>query len=329
MASYILRRFLGMVATLIAVTIVTFIIIQLPPGDVVTSEVARFEAQTGQKMPPEIIESLRARYGLGEPVPVQFFRWVSGFPRGDFGISNAYAGTVAEIIVLRIGYTLLLVILTLIISWGLAIPFGIYAATHKNSFLDYLLSSISFIGISTPSFLLGLIYLAILVFALKSTYAGGFFSPKYATEPWSWGRVVDMGKHMFVPLLILGLGGMAGTYRIMRANLLDVLDAQFVETARAKGLKERTVIYKHATRIAINPLISRFGMSLPVLISGAVIISVVLDLPTLGPALQRSLLGQDMYLAGTILLMMTVILLVGNLLADIVLAWSDPRIRYE
>ena len=139
MASYILRRFLGMVATLIAVTIVTFIIIQLPPGDVVTSEVARFEAQTGQKMPPEVIEGLRARYGLGEPVPVQFFRWVSGFPRGDFGISNAYAGTVAEIIVLRIGYTLLLVILTLIISWGLAIPFGIYAATHKNSIADYIL----------------------------------------------------------------------------------------------------------------------------------------------------------------------------------------------
>jgi peptide/nickel transport system permease protein len=329
MLSYILRRLLGMGVTLVAVTIITFIIIQLPPGDVVTAEVTRMEAQTGQQVPPEIIEGLRARYGLGEPAPVQFWKWVSGFPRGDFGLTNAYQGSVAEIIKLRIGYTLLLVILTLIISWGLAIPFGIYAATHKNSIPDYILSAISFIGISTPNFLLGLIYLALLVFVLQSSYAGGFFSQKYATEPWSWGRVVDMGKHLIVPLLILGLGGMAGTYRIMRANLLDVLDQQFVETARAKGLKESAVIYKHATRIAINPLISRFGMSLPVLISGAVIISVVLDFPTLGPALQRSLLQQDMYLAGTILLMMTIILLVGNLLADILLAWSDPRIRYE
>jgi peptide/nickel transport system permease protein len=329
MLSYILRRLLGMGVTLIAVTIITFIIIQLPPGDIVTSEVALLEAQTGQSVPPEIIEGLRARYGLGEPVPIQFIKWVSGFPRGDFGLTNTYGGSVAEIIKLRIGYTLLIVILTLIISWGLAIPFGIYAATHKNSIPDYVLSAISFIGISTPNFLLGLIYLAILVFALRSNYSGGFFSPKYATAPWSVGRALDMGKHLIVPLFILGLGGMAGTYRIMRANLLDVLDQQFIETARAKGLKERAVIYKHATRIAINPLISRFGMHMPVLISGAVIISVVLDLPTLGPALQRSLLRQDMYLAGTILLMMTVMLLVGNLLADILLAWSDPRIRYE
>jgi len=329
MLSYILRRLLGMGVTLIAVTIITFIIIQLPPGDVVTSQVRMLEAQTGSRVPPEIIEGLRARYGLGQPVPIQFIKWVSGFPRGDFGLTNAYQGTVAEIIVLRIGYTLLLVILTLIISWGLAIPFGIYAATHKNSRLDYILSAISFIGISTPNFLLGLIYLAILVFVLQSSYAGGFFSQKYATAPWSLGRVLDMAKHLLVPLMILGLGGTAGTYRIMRANLLDVLDQQFVETARAKGLKERVVIYKHAARIAINPLISRFGMHMPVLISGAVIISVVLDLPTLGPALQRSLLQQDMYLAGTILLMMTVMLLVGNLLADILLAWSDPRIRYE
>jgi peptide/nickel transport system permease protein len=287
------------------------------------------ESQTGTRVAPEIIEGLRERYGLGDPVPIQFWKWVSGFPRGDFGLTVSYSGTVAEIIKLRIGYTLLLVTLTLIISWGLAIPFGIYAATHKNSTLDYVLSAVSFIGISTPNFLLGLIYLAILVFMLKSSYAGGFFSDKYATEPWSWGRVVDMGRHLIVPLFILGLGGMAGTFRIMRANLLDVLDQQFVETARAKGLRESVVIYKHATRIAINPLISRFGMALPALVSGAVIISVVLDLPTLGPALQRSLMGQDMYLAGTILLMMTVILLVGNLLADILLAWSDPRIRYE
>ena len=330
MAAYLTRRVLSMVLTLILIVVVSFIIIQLPPGDFVDNYVAQLRSLGGGTVSDELVQSLKDQYGLNEPVMVQFYKWVEGFPRGDFGISMTYDGApVADIISLRVGMTLLLVILTLIISWGLAIPFGIYAATHKNKFGDYLLSSISFLGISVPNFLLAVGYLFFAVFVFDSTYVGGLFSNEYADASWSWAKLWDLAKHIPGPLAILGFNGMAGTFRIMRANLLDVLDQQFVETARAKGLRERIVVYRHAVRIAINPLISRLGMQLPVLVGASVIVAIVMDLPTLGPVFYRALLQQDMYMAGTVLMILAIILLVGNLIADFLLAWSDPRIRYD
>lgn len=330
MIAYISRRLFSAGITFALITVISFFVIQLPPGDMVSNWVRQQEALTGQPLAPEMIENLRARYGLDESPVVQYLKWIDGFLVGDFGFSIEYSqAPVTDIIVPRIGITYFIVIATLIISWGLAIPLGIYAATHKNTLIDYLLSTFSFIGISVPNFLLAVIYLFFAVFVFDTNYSGGLFSPEFQDAPWTWERVVDFAKHLPVPLFILGLGGMAGTYRIMRANLLDVLDQQYVEAARAKGVAERVVIYKHAARIAINPLISRLGMQLPVLIGGTIILSIVLDLPTLGPPFYRALLRQDMYMAGTILMILALTLLIGNLIADLLLAWSDPRIQYE
>ena len=330
MTTFIIRRLISAVVTFFLITLISFLVIQLPPGDVVSNWVRQQEASTGQPLPPETIENLRRAYGFDQPLVVQYFKWIDGFPSGDFGFSIEYSNApVAEILAQRTGLTIFLGVATLFISWGLAIPFGIYAATHKNSRWDYLLSTLAFVGISTPNFLIAVIYLFIAVFVLQTDYSGGLFSQEFKDAPWSWERLLDFAKHLPIPLAILGLGGMAGTFRIMRANLLDVLDQQFIEAARAKGLRERIVIYKHAARIAINPLISRVGMQLPFLISGTIIISIVLDLPTLGPPFIRALNRQDMFLAGTVLMILAVTLLLGNLIADIALAWSDPRIQYD
>lgn len=328
MLTFVVRRVATMLLTLFLISIVSFIAIQLPPGDVLTTWVTRQEIQAGAAMPRESLDALRAQYGLGEPLPIQYIKWVSGFPHGDFGLSLSYGGvSVSELVGRRLGVTYFIVIATLIISWGAAIPFGIYAATHKNRWADYLLSTISFVGISIPNFLLAVLYIFVAVFVLKGDYVGGLYSPQYANAPWTLAKFLDFLNHLLVPLLILSLGGMAGTFRIMRANLLDILDQQYVETARAKGLSERVVIYKHAARIAINPLISRLGMQLPVLISGTIILSIVLDLPTLGPLFYTALHEQDMYLAGIILMILAATLVIGNFLADLLLAWSDPRVR--
>ncbi|WP_226782400.1 ABC transporter permease [Oceaniglobus trochenteri] len=324
----IVRRALSTVFTLFLISLISFLVIQLPPGDVVSTYVKQQEIIAGSRLPAETIEYLRERYGFGEPMYLQYLKWVGGFFRGDFGFSIIYDGAeVADIVGRRIGMTFLLVILALILSWGMAIPLGIYAATHKNRFADYLLSNVALFGLSIPDFLMAVIYLFVAIFLLDSNYVGGLFSEGFVDAPWSLARFWDFLQHLAVPLFILAIGGMAGTYRIMRANLLDLLDQQFVETARAKGLKERTVIYKHAARIALNPLISRLGMQLPVLLNGTIIISIVLDLPTLGPPFYRALIAQDMYLAGTVLMILAVTLLIGNIIADILLAISDPRVR--
>ena len=318
-----------MLLTLVLISIVSFIVMQLPPGDILTAFITEQELLSGSKAPPELVENLRERYGYGEPLVAQYLKWVAGFPRGDFGMSLVFGEVpVAAIIAQRTGMTFFIVIATLLISWGVAIPLGIYAATHKNQFLDYLLSFIAFIGISVPNFLLAVIFLFFAVFVFDTNYTGGLYSSTYANAPWSAAKAWDLAKHLPIPLFILGLGGMAGTFRIMRANLMDVLGQQFIKTAKAKGLANRVVIYKHAARLAINPLISRLGMQLPNLISGTIILSIILDLPTLGPPFYRALLNQDMFLAGTILLILAVTLLVGNFIADLMLAWSDPRIQY-
>jgi peptide/nickel transport system permease protein len=321
-----------MIPTLILISIVSFILIQLPPGDWVTSYAAQHRAE-GKPLSNEALERLREYYGLGQPVYVQYFKWVSGFPKGDFGLAmSVHDAPVAELLPERLLLTLVVSLLTLTLTLGISIPIGIYSATHKGSILDSILSFLSFISLSIPPFLLALIFIFVPVFYFNARVVGGLFSPHYLGQPWTWGRIVDLLRHLPAPVAVLticGTGGIAAFMRLMRANLLDILGEQYVQTARAKGLKERIVIYKHAVRIAINPIISRVGVNLPELISGTIIVAIVMNLHTIGPLFYRALFAQDMALAGAIILILAVILLFGNLFADILLAWSDPRIRYD
>lgn len=327
MISFILRRLLGMVPTLILVSILTFIIIQLPPGDFMTSLQA-LAASSGSGADQASMDTLRHLYGLDEPVTVQYFKWVGGFVRGDFGYSFEWKRPVAELIVDRLALTLLLSIISLGIMWVIAIPIGVYSATHQYSWGDNVLTFLSFLGLSMPDFMLGLIYLAIGIFGFGISVTG-LYSQGMEDAPWSLAKVLDLLNHLIWPALILGVAGIAQLVRIMRGSLLEVLGQQYITTARAKGLKENIVINKYAVRVAINPLISVMGMQLPGLINGATVLGIVLTLPTTGPMFMRALTSQDMYLAGSFLVFLALMLMVGNLLADIALAWADPRIRLE
>lgn len=327
MLNYIIRRVLAMIPTLFIVSVLTFIIIDLPPGDFMTQLAANMGA-SGSGMDEATAENLRRQYGLDQPLLVRYFTWVSGFPRGDFGYSLEWKRPVADLIFDRLMLTLLLSLISLLIMWIIAVPIGIYSATHQYSWGDNILSFLGFLGLSVPDFLLGLVYLFIGIFVFGVSVMG-LNSAQYESAPWSIEKVLDLANHLLWPALILGAGGMAQLIRIMRGSLLETLGQQFVTTARAKGLKEKVVINKYAVRVAINPLVSVMGMQIPQLISGATVLGIVLSLPTTGPLFMRALLGQDMYLAGTFLLFLALMLMVGNLLADIALAWVDPRIRLE
>lgn len=329
MTAFIIRRLFLMIPTMVIISIVSFIIIQLPPGDWITSYATHLRS-IGSEASLDQLEALRERYGLGQPVWQQYLYWVSGFPHGDFGIAMSMQDTpVADLVLPRLGMSLLLSLSTLFVVLGLAIPFGIIAAVNRNGPLDYFFSAAAFLALSIPTFVTALAILLFAVFYFNSESIGGLYSPQFMGRPMSWAKFVDTLQHMPGPMLAIGLGGLAGTMRIMRGNLLDVLSQQFIETARAKGLSERQVVLKHAARIAVNPIISRVGIHLPEIIGGEVIVSVILNLPTLGPLFLRAVIAQDMYLAGTILMMFGLILLIGNLLADLILAWSDPRISYR
>lgn len=327
MIAFIIRRLLGMIPTLFLVSVLTFIIIELPPGDFMTSLQANV-GTSGSSMDRETVENMRRQYGLDQPLYMRYITWVAGFPRGDFGYSLDWKRPVSELIAGRLGLTVLLSILSLIIMWIVAVPIGIYSATHQYSLSDNILSFLGFLGLSVPDFMLGLIYMAIGIFGFGVSVTG-LYSADMEAAPWSAAKVVDLAGHLFWPALILGAAGMAQLIRIMRGSLLETLGQQFITTARAKGLKEQVVINKYAVRVAINPLISVMGMQLPQLISGATVLGIVLTLPTNGPMFYRALQSQDMYLAGTFLLFLSLMLLVGNLLADIALAWADPRIRLQ
>lgn len=327
MLSFIIRRLLGMIPTLLLVSILTFIIIQLPPGDFMTS-LQSLAASSGSGADEASMDTLRHLYGLDEPMTVQYFKWISGFVRGDFGYSFDWKRPVAELIGDRLILTLILSLISLAIMWAIAIPIGIYSATHQYSLGDNFLTFLSFLGLSMPDFMLGLIYLAVGIFGFGVSVTG-LNSPQYNDAPWSVGKALDLASHMFWPALILGVAGIAQLMRIMRGSLLEVLGQQYITTARAKGLKENVVINKYAVRVAINPLISVMGMQLPGLVNGATVLGIVLTLPTTGPMFVRALTSQDMYLAGSFLLFLALMLMVGNLLADIALAWADPRIRLE
>ncbi len=327
MISFLIRRLLGMIHTLFLVSILTFIIIQLPPGDFMTS-LQSLVASSGSGADQASMDTLRHLYGLDEPVTVQYFKWISGFVRGDFGYSFEWKRPVAELIGDRLALTLLLSLISLAIMWMIAIPIGIFSATHQYSWGDNLLTFLSFLGLSLPDFMLGLVYLSIGIFVFGISVTG-LYSQNMESAPWSIAKFLDLLNHLLWPALILGVAGIAQLVRIMRGSLLEVLGQQYITTARAKGLKENIVINKYAVRVAINPLISVMGMQLPNLVNGATVLGIVLTLPTTGPMFVRALTSQDMYLAGSFLLFLALMLMVGNLLADIALAWADPRIRLE
>ena len=327
MIAYIVKRILGMIPTFIIISMITFIIIQLPPGDFVTTAQAEIAA-SGGGMDASAVEAMRIRYGLDQPLLVQYWRWVSGFTRGDFGYSLEWSAPVWDIIAGRLGWTLLVSGLALVFMWIVSIPIGIYSATHKYSLGDNVFSFLGFLGLSIPDFMLSLIWLVFATMVLGIS-ASGLYSPQMVDTPWSLAKILDLINHLWPPVVIMGIVGTAELIRIMRGNLLDILNQQYVTTARSKGLEEKVVVRKYAVRMAINPLISVLGMQIPKMISSSIIVGLVLSIPTVGPIFLRALITQDMYLAGAILLLMTVMLLIGNLLADIALAWVDPRIRYE
>jgi peptide/nickel transport system permease protein len=316
-----------MFVTMVVVTILGYVIIELPPGSYIDVEIQRLRNQGGN-LAPEQIDALYRRYGLDKPAYQRFLIWISGFIRGDFGEAFQYNRPVSELIWGRLGLTLLFSILSLILSWVVAIVAGVYSATHRYTIPDYLITVLQFVGLSVPSFLLALVLMVFAQDVLKME-VGGLFSSNYINAPWSIGKVLDLLNHMWIPVVVIAASGTAWLSRVMRANLLDVLNMQYVQTARAKGLNENVVIWKHAFRNAVHPLIMVLGASLPGIISGATIVSIVLNLPTTGPLYINALLSKDMYLAGAFLVFLSLSLLIGNLLADILLAWVDPRIRYE
>jgi peptide/nickel transport system permease protein len=327
MASFLIRRLLYMVVTLFFASIIGFFLIELPPGSYLETEMNRLRA-LGGNLNMDQIRSLEIRYGVNDPVYVKYWKWISGVVVGDFGESFEFKVPVSQLIWGRLALSITLSLFALLFGWLVSIPLGVYSATHRYTIPDYIITVLQFIGIAVPEFLLALVLMVIAsqVFGLD---VGGLFSQQYATAPWSWGKFVDLVKHLWIPITVVAAGSTAWLTRVMRANLLDVLNMQYVQTARAKGLQEGIVIWKHAVRNAIHPLVMALGGVLPALISGEVIVSIVMNLPTSGPLFVNALIKQDMYLAITMLMFLAFLLVVGNLLADLLLAWVDPRVRLE
>jgi len=327
MVQMIVRRVLMLIPTLIVISMISFIIIQLPPGDYLTNYITRLE-QSGTLVDEATIEALKVQYGLGQPLYVQYLKWVGGMFRGQFGQSLQWGKPVKDLIWERLGLTMLLTLASTLFIWIIAFPVGIFSAVRQYSIGDYIATFISFVGVGIPDFLLALVVMW-LAFSRLGMSVAGLFSPEFAQAPWSWARVADMLKHMWVPMIVLGINGTAGLIRIMRANLLDELNKPYVETARVKGLPEWRAIMKYPVRVALNPFVSTVGWTLPNLVSGSVIVSVVLNLPMTGPLLLGALQSQDMYLAGTFLLMLSILTVIGTLVSDVLLVLLDPRIRVQ
>ena len=328
MLQYLARRIIVIIPTLFAISVVSFILIQLPPGDFLTTYAANLAAQ-GDTTSDEQLRALREAYGLGQPVYVQYYKWMSGILlHGDFGYSLEWKRPVGDLLWERMGTTLALTVSTLVFTWLLAIPIGIFSATHQYSKSDYFFTFIGFIGLGIPSFMIALILMWI-AFRYLGLDVGGLYSPEYRGAPWSFGKFLDLMRHFWIPLVIIGLEGTASLIRTMRANLLDELNKPYVTAARARGLAERQMVWEYPVRVALNPFVSTAGFALPGLINGATIVGIVLSLPMHGPLLLRALQSQDMYLAGAFILLIAVLTILGVLVSDLVLAWIDPRIRYS
>ena len=328
MIGFVLRRVLLFIPTLLFISVLVFFLIQLPPGDFLDTLILRMQ-EGGSSVDAQTEALLRERYALDQPFIVQYGRWVGNIIfEGDFGRSFNWNRPVSDLIWDRLGWTMLISIGSILFTWVLAFPIAIYSATNQYSFFDYFFSFVGFIGLAIPNFLLALVLMWI-GFSAFGVSMGGLFSSEYRDAAWSADKFIDFLSHLWVPIVVLGTAGTAGLIRTMRANLLDELNKPYVEAARAKGLKERRLIWKYPVRVALNPFISSLATLLPSMISGATIVSVVLGLPTTGPLMLDALLDQDMFLAGSFLLMLSFFTLVSTLVSDILLLLVDPRIRLE
>ena len=327
MTRYILQRLALLPLLMVLYTFVIFAIIQAPPGDFLTAYVATLSS-SGSSISAEQIAALRQQYGLDQPFAVQYVRWIEHLLHGDFGLSLEYQRPNADLISEQIGLTLALALFSFVLTWAIAVPAGIYSATHPRSLGDHVLTVINYVGVAVPNFMLALILMWV-AFAYFDVSVTGLYSPEFVDAPWSFARVGDLLGHIWLPALVLGIAGTARLSRIMRANLLDELNKPYVVTARAKGMKEWRLVLRYPVRLAFNPLISTIGWYLPALFSGSLIVATVMNLPNIGPLLLRALINQDMYLAGGILLIYSFLTIVGTLLSDVLLALVDPRIRVE
>ncbi|NND89272.1 MAG: ABC transporter permease [Granulosicoccus sp.] len=327
MLQYIIKRLLLLPLLLFIFTIIAFILIQAPPGDFLTSYIAELAA-SGSSMDRAQIDALRTLYGLDQPMVIQYFKWLGRLLTGDLGVSLDWQRPISELIGDRLTLTLLLGGGTFIFTWLIAIPIGILSATRKYSFFDYFFTVFNYIGVATPTFMTALVLMWI-SFKYYGINISGLFSAEYVDAPWSLARTLDLLKHLWLPIVILGMDGTARLARVMRANLLDELNKPYMEMARAKGMSEWRLVMKYPVRLALNPLVSTIGWYLPLIFSGSVIVATVMNLPTIGPMLLRALISQDMYLAGTIILIYMVLAVIGTLISDILLVWLDPRIRME
>ncbi len=328
MLGYVIRRIFQIIPLLVMISILSFVIIELPPGDYLTSYIMRLE-ESGIVLDKTEIARLTRQYGLDKPIHVRYFVWIWNIIRyGNFGRSFSYQRLVSELIGERIALTMVISITTLIFIWAVGIPIGVYSAVHQYSVSDYVFSFFGFVGLAIPNFLLALL-LIWLSFAYLDISVTGLFAPQYVDAVWSWAKVWSMLQRIWIPVVVTGTAGTAGIIRIMRGCLLDELRQQYVITARAKGVSERNLLFKYPMRVAINPLISTIGWLLPSIISGGTITAIVLNLPTTGPMLLQALLNQDMYLAASFVLILSTLAVMGSLVSDILLAWLDPRIRYE
>jgi peptide/nickel transport system permease protein len=325
--NYVAHRLLIMIPTLLAISFIVFVIIQLPPGDYLETYVAELESQ-GENVDPEKIAFLRAEYGFDRPFLEQYATWVFGMLQGDFGYSFEYSLPVNDVVGDRLWLTVFVSFATIIFTWVISFPIGVYSATHQYGWGDYGLTFLGFIGLATPNFLLALVllYIANVYFG---TSVGGLMDDEFIDAPWTWAKFVSVLEHLWIPVIVIGTSGTAGMIRRLRANLLDELEKQYVVTGRAKGLPSFRLLVKYPLRMSLNPFISDIGSLLPQVISGAAIVSVVLNLPTTGPMLLDALKSQDMYLAGSFLMFLAALTVVGVLVSDLLLAMLDPRIRFQ
>jgi peptide/nickel transport system permease protein len=325
MIAYIVRRLLLAIVTIWAITILSFAIIQLPPGDYVTSYIAMMSS-SGNSISEAEAQALRIQYALDKPIYIQYLRWMGLIMQGNFGMAIEWNRPVLDVIGDRLVLTIVISLAAIAFTWALALPIGIYSAVKRYSIGDYVATFIGFIGLAIPGFMLALIVMYV-GFRYFDANVGGLFSAELADAPWSWAKLVDLLKHLPIVAIILGIGGTAQLIRIMRSNLLDELRKPYVMTARARGLSETRVIMKYPVRVALNPFVSTLGYLFPFVISGSIIVSLVLSLPTVGPLLLKALIAQDVFLAGTIVLLLGVMTVIGTFISDLLLMWVDPRIR--
>jgi len=327
MLAYTVRRILAMIPTLLAISVIVFVIIQLPPGDYLTTYMTELQSQ-GEAVDQKKIDFLREQYGLDKPMYEQYALWVFGLLQGDLGYSFEYGLPVTEVVGDRLYLSMLVAFTTVIFTYLVAFPIGLYSATHQYSWGDYGLTFLGFLGLATPNFLLALVllYFANVTFG---TDIGGLMDEEYIDEPWTWGKMLSVLEHLWIPVIVIGTSGTAGMIRRLRANMLDELQKQYVVTARAKGVPPGRLILKYPLRVALNPFIADIGNLLPSIVSGAAIVSVVLSLPTTGPMLLDALRSQDMYLAGSFLMFLALLTVIGVFVSDLALALLDPRIRLE